>query len=246
MGFNSLWNRERAGFEPSAYGGSAQGEPVFESSRPAAGPSEDAPGLGDATGPDPDGEGAASPTEPEPYDPAADGWIRVEDHEAALATAREEAAREAVEELEDDLADRTEQLKGLIEALERTVGERQWLRQEVIADASEDVVTLSLELSRRVAGETLAVHPRALQHLVHEAMAALPGDDGVRVRVRPEDLPILEHHVDSRRPITWVPDPELKQGVVVQTDLGQVESSLETAFEALQAAVSDWLEQQRS
>ena len=125
------------------------------------------------------------------------------------------------------------------------MGERQWLRQEVIADAAEDVATLIMELSQRVVGETLAVHPRSLQHLVMEAMKCLPGDDPVRVRVQPEDLPILEAHVDSRRPITWIPDPALEHGIVVETDLGHVEASLEVAFASLQEAVADWLEQQR-
>jgi len=236
--FNSLWSRPAEVFAPSSH--TQEATSAFRGNRedgPEAPAEAEAAPASEAT--------VEEPEAPAPYDPAADGWIRVEDHEAALAAAIQEAEEDTRDDLADELGDQTEKLKTLVGELERVVGERQWLRQEVIADAAEDVASLIMALSKRVAGETLAVHPRALQHLVHQAMAALPGEDGVRVRVRPEDLPILEHHVDSRRPITWVPDPELKQGVVVQTDLGQVEASLESAFEALQVAVTDWLEQQR-
>jgi flagellar biosynthesis/type III secretory pathway protein FliH len=238
-GFNSLWSRPAEAFTPSSH--TLKTHSAFQGNHDTEAEPEAAPDAEPAG----DADALAEPAEPQSYDPATDGWIRVEDHEAALATAVEEAEQETREGLAKELGDETAKLQTLVAELERVVGERQWLRQEVIADAAEDVVTLIMALSKRVAGETLAVHPRALQHLVHQAMAALPGEDGVRVRVRPEDLPILEHHVDSRRPITWVPDPELKQGVVVQTDLGQVEASLESAFEALQVAVTDWLEQQR-
>jgi len=241
--FDPLWGAPAEAFAPTHYGEdptSPQGFEAVGEPAPLPPPEQDPRDAG------PEAAAEEPALEPPAYDPAEDGWIRVEDHQAALQAARDETETETREDLADELGEQTEQLKALVEELEQRVAERQWLRQEIIADAAEDVATLVLALSRRVAGETLAVHPRALQHLVHQAMAALPGDDGVRVRVRPEDLPILEHHVDSRRPITWVPDPELRQGVVVQTDLGQVEASLDCAFEALQVAVSDWLEQQRS
>lgn len=255
--FEAMWTHARQAFAGSDYTRESQPGTLFRSSRDGLIDLGTAPPQGDQVPADDDGASAAGgtepgpsepgePGEPAPYDPADDGWIRVEDHEAALEAARTDAAEQARAALLAEQDGEGERVKGLVAELERLVEERQWLRKEVIGDAAEDVAGLILELSRRVVGETLAVHPRSLQHLVREAMAALPGDEPVRVRVRPEDLPILEAHLDSRRPITWVPDPELRSGVVVQTDLGQVEASLETAFAALQTAVSDWVEQQRS
>jgi vacuolar-type H+-ATPase subunit E/Vma4 len=184
--------------------------------------------------------------EPEPYDPASDGWIRVEEHQESLERAGREHAEEARAELLAELDGRHERLGELVTEFERLVVERFEAKKEVLAEASEAVAELVLALSRRVVGETLAVHPRSLRHLVLQAMERLPGEDAVQVRVRPEDLPVLEAHTDSRRPITWVPDLQLEGGIVVQTDLGQVAASLEIAFTALDEAVSVWLDQQRS
>jgi len=238
VAFDPLWRRKDGGFAPADF--NEDGQDGFVT--------QEAPEVQVPT--------AGSPQEPEEvseveeeaeqaFDPASEGWVRIEDHEAALAEARQQAAAETEEALQEELGERIASLEEVVERLEQGVIEGRDAAREAILGASEDVATLVLELSRRVVGETLAVHPRALRKLVIDAMDRLPGDGPVKVRVRPEDLHVLQAHLTDRPNVTWIPDPELTSGCRVETDLGQVEASLEAAFAALEGAVAAWLEEQR-
>ena len=171
---------------------------------------------------------------------------------------------EALEELEEQafqrgraaaMAEMSGQLQSLREESERhaeiaaSVGpiaqELDGLRHRLIRQSAEDVAELALHMARRVVGETLAVHPQALRKLVLDAIERLPGDDEITVRVRPEDLEVVDQHLPTRRSVRVIPDEGIEGGCVVEAQCGEVSSSIDTAFTGLRAAVDEWLEDQK-
>lgn len=156
------------------------------------------------------------------------------------AAARAEAEREI-----NALRAHTALLEKKAAVLSPLVEELEGLRSRILADSARDIADLSLHVARRVVGETLAVHPESLRTLVTNAIERLPGDDEVSIRLRPEDLPVVEGHLPTRRSITLVPDETLDGGCVVEAQCGEVEASLEVAFVGLRQAVSEWLEDQK-
>ncbi len=130
-------------------------------------------------------------------------------------------------------------------ALEELAEGLEGLRKKIHKEISHEVADMVLFAARRVVGETLAVHPAALIKLVEGAIARLPGDDEVRIRIRPEAEEIVRGALGMRRPFVIEVDEELEGGCVVEADVGEVEASLEAAFAGLGQAVEDWLEEQR-
>ncbi len=173
---------------------------------------------------------------PEPAPPAEPSVEAEQAAQQAYLAGLEDGRQEVAEELAE-LQARLDTVDPLLDRLEG-------LRSQIVRESSDDVANLVLYIARRVVGETLAVHPPALRKLVTDALSRLPGDDEVRIRVRPEDLPVIEGTLGTRRLITLEADPDLEGGVVVEASCGEVEASLEAAFEGLRQAVTEWLEDQ--
>lgn len=159
--------------------------------------------------------------------------MQTDSYQLGVLEGRKEADLE-VERLQADIAIVNE----LGEAL-------QGLRRKMVADIHKDIGELVIHASRRVVGETLAVHPPALMKLVEDAIARLPGDDEVSVTVRPEAEEMVKNLLATRRPFVIEVDENLEGGCVVRSSVGEVQASLEAAFEGLSQAVTDWVEDQR-
>ena len=159
--------------------------------------------------------------------------MQTESYQLGMMEGRQKAVEE-VEKLQGEIA----RVKELAEALED-------FRGKLVADIHKDIGELVIHAARRVVGETLAVHPPALMKLVEDAMARLPGDDEVSVVVRPEAEEMVKSLLATRRPFVIEVDEELEGGCVVRSSVGEVQASLEAAFEGLSQAVADWVEDQR-
>jgi flagellar assembly protein FliH len=194
------------------------------------------PGAETAQPGDSEEEGDASGDSPEPTEPAE---LTVEAKEAA-----QQAYLVGLEDGRQEMAEQLAELQARMDTVGPLLDRLEGLRSQIVRESSEEVANLVLYIARRVVGETLAVHPPALRKLVTDALSRLPGDDEVRIRVRPEDLPVIEGTLGTRRQITLEADPNLEGGVVVEASCGEVEASLEAAFEGLRQAVTEWLEDQ--
>ena len=159
--------------------------------------------------------------------------MQTESYQLGMMEGRQKAVEE-VEKLQGEIA----RVKELAEALED-------FRGKLVADIHKDIGELVIHAARRVVGETLAVHPPALMKLVEDAMARLPGDDEVSVVVRPEAEEMVKSLLATRRPFVIEVDEELEGGCVVRSSVGEVQASLEAAFQGLSQAVADWVEDQR-
>jgi len=159
--------------------------------------------------------------------------------DAARAEGREEAAAAAQEAIDALTAELEEARRG--QALTNDLSEGvERLRGEALARAAEDLTALALAMTRRVVEDSLAFEPSALLGIVKRALDRLPGEDVVTIRVRPEDLSLLESRLRSRRAIKLVTDPDLHGGCLLEADFGTVDASIEAAMEGLTDAVQSW------
>ena len=169
--------------------------------------------------------------------------------EQIVELAREEAIAETRESMRiemEEMKQSFDEMKSAHESLGPLVEELSGLKRKIYQESAQDVADLALHVARRVVGETLAVHPESLITLCENALSRLPGDDEVRIRLRPDDIAVVEGHLPTRRSIRLIPDESLDGGCVVEAQCGEVEASLEAAFVGLRQAVSEWLEDQKA
>jgi len=165
--------------------------------------------------------------------------------DAARAEGRSEAAAAAQETI-DALTAELEVLRREKALAAELLDGVETLRRDALAQASQDLTDLALAMARRVVGDSIAMDPSALLGIVTRALDRLPGEDIVTVRVRPEDLQMLEGRLRSRRAVKLLTDPDLEGGCLLEADFGMVDASLEAAMEGLSDAVHRWrMENQR-
>jgi flagellar biosynthesis/type III secretory pathway protein FliH len=168
--------------------------------------------------------------------------------EQIVEMAREEAVLETRELMSAEMESMKVELarvNEIHESLAPLVESLSGMKKRIYQESARNVADLALHVARRVVGETLAVHPESLRTLVENALSRLPGDDEVRVRLRPDDIAVVEGYLPTRRSIRLIPDETLEGGCVVEAQCGEVEASLEVAFVGLRQAVSEWLEDQK-
>jgi len=189
-------------------------------------------------------EGAIAALEAEVEGPSMDEEAVAAIEKEAFNRGKATAMAEMSEKM-SALEQENERLSGLSAQIEPLVHELGAFRTKMIRQSSEDLAEMALHMARRVVGETLAVRPQALRKLVVDALERLPGEDEVTIRVRPEDLSVIENHLPTRRTIRLIGDEELEGGCVVTAQCGEVAASVDAAFQGLRAAVEDWLEEQK-
>jgi flagellar assembly protein FliH len=136
-------------------------------------------------------------------------------------------SREArIAELQDRTAglceDLAGQLHGEVERIER------------------QAVGLAILVSRRIIGEAVDINPEYLLPVVREALGYVGGADVLRVRISPADLEFVElERIRERFDGTWsfVADPAISSGCIIETSSGEVDYRLDAAWERLKEQV---------
>lgn len=136
----------------------------------------------------------------------------------------------------------------LFEGIERAVMELATERERVLSETAGQIAELAVMIARRVIGRELTLDPGIVRGLVREGISALGQHDRVLVRLGEgfassrdrleEDLRASESRLEVRF------DPALEPyGCVVETELGQVDESIETRIKTLLAALRPDAEQ---
>lgn len=119
---------------------------------------------------------------------------------------------------------------------------------ELEARLADALTQASVALARQVVREELRQHPEHIARIAHEAIEALMlSARHVRLRVNPEDLPLIEAGAGDtlrQRGASLVADPAISRGgCVVESDIAGVDAQIERRW-ALAAAQlgqrSDW------
>lgn len=153
---------------------------------------------------------------------------------AALAEAREQFAAEAAE---------------LTASLQTTLDELAARRDRLMAEATRDVLTLSVAVAARVVSSIAGIDKSVAVESAEKALRMIgPASDAV-IRVHPSDaeriarfVPELKERIGQRVAVRLVEDSALSAGdVVVQTANGSVDAMLGTQIDRIaDELVRDW------
>jgi flagellar assembly protein FliH len=147
----------------------------------------------------------------------------------------------------------TQELSKWRDALTRaamTVAELSTWKPKLRAEVEADAVRLSLAIARKVLRREVGVDPGAIAGLLRVAMEKINARDILRVRVAPKDA------VDVRKALTEaglpdrvevLEDPGLERGsLLLDTNQGQVDASVETQLSEIEYGLADALERNRN
>lgn len=135
------------------------------------------------------------------------------------------------------------QIQPVLERLARTIEEIAGCKSRLRHEAEEDVVKLALAISRRILYRELATDPEALAGLVRSALDKLDAREVHRIRLHPQDAPIVQQKLAStsgRRNIEVQPDPSLQRGsAVFDTAQGALDASVDTQLNEIERGFAD-------
>ena len=134
-------------------------------------------------------------------------------------------------------------LESLHQATEQILG----LRQETLRLAEDDIITLALQLARKIVGQEIHHNRDLLATTLRRALNHLGSSDAVVVYVNPDDLQIaqeqhqeLMRNLANLRQLTLETDESVGQGgCLVQSAFGEIDARIEAQFEELEQGLRD-------
>ena len=162
------------------------------------------------------------------------------DHEQQSRAAYQQGLQEGQAAARQEAAAQLDAMNGrLARAIEELAGLKARFRHE----AEEDVVALSIAIARRILHRELTVSPDALLGLVKAALEKIELREVHRVRVRPEDGPMVGQHLERMglpHRIEVISDPGLDRGaVVLESSRGALDVSVETQLAEIERGFAD-------
>ncbi len=159
--------------------------------------------------------------------------------------AREERARQAgYQQGQQETARKLEApLREAVDRLATQIEELAQLRRRLRHEAEKQLVSLAVAIARRVLRRELTADPGAILGIVKAALEQVDAREVLRIRVHPDDVPLLERSLDSRRfpdKLEIVADRDLERGgVVVETERGSLDASVETQLAEIERGFAD-------
>jgi len=171
---------------------------------------------------------------------------------AELKIAAEKQARQAYESgVRDGEAQVRRQMEDevrqTVEKLSASIVENAQTRTDTIRRAERDTVRLAIEIARRVLHRELSVDNSALEALIRAALEKLQNQEVYRVRVHPDQEPVLKScltQAGRHGSVLVVADPtQPKGGAIFEISRGALDASVETQLREIERGLTDQLEQ---
>jgi flagellar biosynthesis/type III secretory pathway protein FliH len=133
------------------------------------------------------------------------------------------------------------ELAPALQALARVTEVLEAERANFLRTRERNLEALALAVAGRLAGREVAAEPELVRGLLDRALALLPLDATVEVRLHPSDLALIEaaqaeqrDEATPERAITWVPDPAQERGgFVIESPLRLVDGRFDVALRTL-------------
>ena len=132
-------------------------------------------------------------------------------------------------------------LKRQLEAINPILTALPELRRQIARDAAADVGEILSAITRRVVGQSIALHPTALAHIVTQALGAIPGDDEIWISLPPGSQESIKMLFEEGRTLHLREDDALTSGCRISTKNATLEATLETAMDSVDAAIAEWI-----
>jgi flagellar assembly protein FliH len=127
--------------------------------------------------------------------------------------------------------------------LARTIEELSGMRQRSRHEAEEDVIALAIAIARRILHRELTVAPEALLGLLKAALEKIEIREVHRVRVCPEDAPLVKSHLDKMglpQRVELIADPGLERGAAIfDSSRGALDVSVDTQLAEIERGFAD-------
>lgn len=163
---------------------------------------------------------------------AADADLR-----AALADARRAGRDDGVKEAEWRALERA---KPAVAALARVTAQLEASLAALLHDRERDLHALAIATARHLVQREIAADPQLVSRLVQQALALLPVETALEIRLHPDDLAVLRaapglaevgHRTVSMQ---WVADPQLERGdFIMESPQRLVDGRADVALRAL-------------
>ena len=115
------------------------------------------------------------------------------------------------------------------------------LRGDIAQRAEDEVVRLALEIARRVIHLEVHKGNQVAVELARVALSRIPSRTPATVHLNPEDLDYVQANQDqleANHALSFVADRSIgRGGCVIQTDMGEVDASIEHQFAEIEDAI---------
>lgn len=172
----------------------------------------------------------------------ADAMIaNAEAHSQAIeAAALEKGLQKANQTIADEVAVKVAELR---QQLTQTIDEIAKLRQDVAAQAENDMVRLALEIARKVVGREVTIDREIAVTLARVALGRLSSRTAATVHLNPEDFIYVNNHrtkLEFHGSLELVEDRSIQPGgCLVRTGAGDVDARIEAQFEEISSGLLD-------
>lgn len=170
--------------------------------------------------------------EPEP-EPPPPPCIPEEEAERRAKEAYAEGVRAGKQQAESDLAKVSE---ALAHALLATGS----LRSQIVHEAEDDLLRLSVLIARKVMMRELSIDPGIVAGLVHGAVELAADEGEIVVRLNPEDYQVVAYSPEmavlsrDKKRVTLKEDPAVRPaGCLVETARGTIDAGIEAQLEEI-------------
>jgi flagellar assembly protein FliH len=130
----------------------------------------------------------------------------------------------------------------MMERLSRSLADLATVRSHVRKTAESDLLKLAIAVARRVIHRELTLDPGSIEGLIRVALEKLESRELCRVRVHPDQEPIIRTLLArfSAAPVELIPDGTLQSGdVLFETAHGTLDGSIEAQLQEIERGFAD-------
>jgi len=132
----------------------------------------------------------------------------------------------------------------VMDRLTRSLSDLSSIRNRVRKAAEADLLKLAIAVARRVLHRELTLDPGSIEGLIRVALEKLESRDLCRVRVHPDQEPVIRTLLGrfSAASVELIPDPTLQCGdVMFETSHGTLDGSIEAQLQEIERGFADRL-----
>ncbi len=121
------------------------------------------------------------------------------------------------------------------------------LRQEVLAQAERQAVTLAMRLAEKIIAHEISLQEETILHVARAALQLAAGQDRLRIVLHPEDHQFwinsgdaLPGALDGMSDVTLETDPNIRRGgCLIQTEFGEINAEVDRKIALVFGALTD-------
>lgn len=138
-------------------------------------------------------------------------------------------------------------LESSAQALAAALKQVDQLRHQMAQNSREDMLRLVMAITEQIIQREVSVHTDIINQVIAEALKASVRADHYRIKVNPEDLAAVNEHkplflasISGLKNLMVEADPAVTAGgCKIESDLGEVDATLETQLEAIRHALQE-------